>query len=122
VPVQSCNPADRGHTYNSVAMELPIADGRVLAECRADWDGVSQWPDCDGPVFHLRVRNTASVVAYALEPGKKKGEKWVEIPPGTDTLIGPGQRNQLGLENLADVRGVAISANPEGTPTAAPGG
>lgn len=117
MPIQSCNPADRGATFNAAAMELPIGNGHVLAEYRYTWDGISVWPACDGPLTLLHVRNTSSQVAYALCPGKKKGDLWVEIPAGTDTNIGAGQRNQLGLENASDIAGVGISATPDGSPS-----
>lgn len=108
MPAGTCDPASRGQTFNSVTVE----DGPVLIDCRFGWDGVSVRPSCDGPVTFLRVRNTGAVSWYARLPNKKKGNPWVEIPPGTDTQLSAGQRNQLGLQNYSDVAGVGLGPTP----------
>jgi hypothetical protein len=114
MPIGTCDPASRGEQWNVMEMQVPIGDGVVRIWCQYGWDGVSQRPDCDGPLNALRVSNTGTASAYARLPGKRRGDPWVEIPAGTDTSINAGQRFQLGLENRADLAEVTLAAAPGG--------
>lgn len=95
--------------YNVHSDEIPVRDGYVMYECRWTWDKVSVYPNCDGPITRLRVRNTSTGPAWVKVPRKKKGNPWVQIDPGTDIFLTQGQRNQLGLENYQDVVGAEVS-------------
>lgn len=109
MPIGTCDPATRGETYNSVTIE----SGPVLVDCKYGWDGVStRETGCDGPVQSIRVRSTGTVSWYARLPNKKKGNKWIEIPPGTDVTYSGGQLNSLGLQNYSDVAGVSLAPTP----------
>lgn len=106
--IGTCDPASRGQSFNELAQQ----DGPIFFVCRFGWDLVSERPNCDGPISFLQVKNTGAVTWYAHLPNKKKGDPWVEIPPGTDTTINAGTRNQLGLENYSDVAGVGLGPTP----------
>lgn len=115
MPIGTCDPVTRGQTFNEFDIHRNVEGvGVVRARGEYGWNNVStKETGCDGPLNSLRVSNFGSVSAYVLLPNKKKGDKWVEIPPGTnDEAISAGQRNQLGVENYSDVVGVTLSATP----------
>lgn len=113
MPSLTCDPAERGETFNAFRLEVifPDSSGHVSAECRYTWDGTSVRPNCDGPVTYLRTRNThPTAPAWAMLPDKKRGDPWVRIEPGTDVVTtASGQLNQLGLSRAVDVRSVVVS-------------
>lgn len=115
MPLYTCDLQPLGLTPE-FAMEIPAPNysGSVLVDCMFDWDGLSVWPDCNGPVTLLRVRNTSNVTAWALLPDKKKGSPWVQGNPGTDLTItqatkGQSSLSSLGLTNALDVKTVTIT-------------
>lgn len=116
MPTGTCDPATRGDAFNAVTLELPLPNqsGSVLVDIRFGWDGVSVRPDCDGPVSRIRTRNNGTQTAWALLPGKKKGNPWVRIDPGDDLIVtAQAQLNNLGLTNYTDVAGVdLVFTNP----------
>lgn len=117
--LRTCDTAPiTGTTDKSFALEIPNPDysGSVLADVHYVWDGVSVWPNCDGPVTSLRTRNTGDTTGWALLPDKKKAPLWMQINPGTDvTITAKGQLANLGLSNASDVQSVTITyTNPAG--------
>lgn len=79
------------------------------------WDGVSQYPACDGPVSSVRVVNTSATASgYVKVPNRRRGNKWIDIPPGTDQTISGGQLNSYGIETAADLEGIGFSLAPDG--------
>lgn len=111
MPATTCNPADRGLTYNKT--EMALQGGAILVTILWGWDGVSTIPNCNGPVQSIRVRNNSAATYYANLPNKKKPPLYVEIPAGTDaTISGKGTLRNYGLETFADTRGVTLHAQP----------
>lgn len=111
MPEGTCDPASRGDEFN--VTETAEGGGDVLITIRWGWDGVSVRPDCDGPVRDIHVRNVSQTTYYANLPNKKKGNRNIEIPPGTDVVIsGTGQLKQYGLENYSDCIGVQLHTDP----------
>lgn len=104
MPIGTCDPASRGDAFNIVE----IVEGQVSILCRYGWDGVSVMPTCDGPVEDIRVRNTGTVTMYATLPNKRRGGKFIEIPPGTDSTLSGAQLTSLGLTSYSDVAGVGL--------------
>jgi hypothetical protein len=49
---------------------------------RWTWDGVSVYPECDGPVVQVHYINTGSETWYAHLPLKTRGVTDVAITPG----------------------------------------
>lgn len=114
MPIGTCDPASRGESSTLFDLHRNV-EGVGVVRIRGDygWDGVStKLTGCDGPLNSLRISNAGVVSSYALLPNKRKGDKWVEIPAGTnDVAISAGQRNNLGVENYSDVAGVTLSAS-----------
>lgn len=110
MPDGTCDPATRGEAFNTVA--LAIDNGNVIITTRFGWDGVSVRPDCDGPVQDIRVQNLSTLTYYANLPNKKRGNRYLEILPGTDRTYSGNQLRQAGLENFSDVQGVGLSTDP----------
>lgn len=108
MPIMNCDPVAIGLTFRTEESKVPAPDGsgHVDINWAYSWDGVSTWPDCDGPVDHLTYSNSSDMPAWALIPNKKKGSAWVPIPAGTPstTISSSGQLNQLGLSNNSDVK------------------
>jgi hypothetical protein len=109
--------------FLSVTVEKALPGGGFFGfDCRYTPDGVSQRDvgiGCDGPIDTIRVYNTGSVPGYARLPNKRRGNKWLEVPPGANTTItqqttGSSSFNSLGLETYADVAGVGLSTTPSG--------
>lgn len=112
MPVQSCDPTQRGQ--GEIHNQVRIESGPVLIDSLWDWDGVSVWRDCNGPLVSVRLRNTGSIIWYANLPGKKQGNKWFEIPPGTDQTFNSNQLHNAGLDTYTDLLGVGLSGTPGG--------
>jgi hypothetical protein len=115
MPVGTCASLD--NPYLSTQYEKPApGGGSVLVDYHFHHDGVSVRPNCDGPVIYLRVRNNSTVLARALLPNKKQGNKWLDGGPGTDMVLDVVARagdqttlNNLGLTKASDVAGVQIT-------------
>lgn len=125
MPIGTCDPATRGDAFNATSLERPAPDGSgsVLIDIHYGWDGVSVRPDCNGPVWYLRVRNNSALPAWALLPNKKQGQLWMQGDPGTDQIIGnataasrtggvTNQLTSLGLLNYQDVAGIGVTFTP----------
>lgn len=111
MPEGTCDPASRGDTWN--VTETAVDNGAVLITIRWGWDGVSVRPDCDGPIQDIRVVNTSTTTYYANLPAKRRGDRNIAIPPGTDqTISNKGTLRSLGLENHSDVVGVQLFPEP----------
>lgn len=110
MPLGTCDPASRGDQWNTD--EYAVDNGNVVVTIRWDWDGVSQMPNCDGPVIDIRLRNSSQLTYYCNLPAKKKGLRNIEIPPGSDTTYSGVQLKQAGLENYSDTTGVQPYTDP----------
>lgn len=94
--IQSCDPAAHGRTYNTLF--LLIED--VSIEVRWTWDGVSVYPDCDGPLvdggtgadrWAVRVTNTSAGMTHFANTIDKNGtpRTWSIAPGQTATVTAP---------------------------------
>lgn len=101
MPKGICDPSPE--PYNTLS--LAVADGRVVAEIRWEWDGVSVYPDCDGPVIYVRIRNLSADTFEVLLPNARRPSgRIVTIGPGYDqTMTAPGALKNAGLETIRDV-------------------
>ena len=108
-----------GYLNQSLSELTENQSGYVLVDVHFTHDGTSvRATGCDGPIIWLRVRNTSTQTAWALLPQKKKGNKWVQMDPGTDQVIDtqngtPAQKNAAqkflddsGIVNFSDAAGV----------------
>lgn len=103
MPIQSCDPAAHGVTFFTVEYDV---DAVVFVTIQWDWDGVSTYPDCDGPLRSARLRNDSDVTYYCNLPAKKKGLRNFEIPPHSDNTYTPQQLRQAGLDTYVDTQGI----------------
>jgi hypothetical protein len=111
--------AANGGFLNVTAEKALPGGGYFGFDCRFTPDGVSTPPNCNGPIDAIHVYNTGSVPGYARLPNKRRGNKWIEVPPGVDSTItqqttGSNSLNSLGLETYADAAGVGLSTTPTG--------
>lgn len=93
------------------AIEYDI-EQECFVTIRFDWDGVSSWPDCDGPLVSARLRNTSDNIYYCNLPAKKKGLRNLEIPPHSDVTYTAQQMKQVGLDTRLDTAGVTPHRQP----------
>jgi hypothetical protein len=99
----TCVPADGSKPEFQVRLRAPNGSGYVSIDVIYSHDGVSVWPDCDGPLDSLHTINDSNMTAWALLPNKKKAPLWVKIDPATDVVTSAaGQLNNLGLRNASD--------------------
>ena len=108
--IRSCDPAAYGVLFNVV--QYAVDNGNVEVTITWDWDGTSTWPDCDGPVQSIRVRNSSSITYYCNLPAKRRGLRNFEIPPGTDNTYSGNQLRLAGVDRYADTLGVTPSPEP----------
>lgn len=117
MPIATCDEVARGLPYNEVAEER---EG-VAYVFRWTWDRTSAWPNCDGPIIYMRVKNTNSSPRWVLLPNKRAGSSWQQIPAGYenvwDTTLPGGAGNQaqnelrsLNIDSYVDVKNPSITA------------
>ncbi len=113
-PVPTCAGTQDG-PYRVVRLERTFPDGGLVGiTARYTWDGVSSYPACDGDVHDVHVYNTSTTKdGYVKLPNRRRGNKWIDIPPGTDVTISGGQLNSYGVETAADLNNIGLSSNPD---------
>jgi hypothetical protein len=113
MPTRTCNPADWGATWAVGRLGI----GPILLEWEAGWDGVSVWPECNGPLHSLHVLNTSTTDTwYAHFKGKRGQPKVIDIPPSTDRTFNQGQLGSRGFQDASDLGDLQIL--PTSTPPA----
>lgn len=91
------------------------ANGEVLIWIAYGWDGVSVYPDCQGPLVGARVQNTNQVggtVWYAHLEGKKNHPITVAIQPGPAATYSAAQLAAVGLSTVDDIAGLTLTQSP----------
>jgi hypothetical protein len=83
-------------------------DGQVTITIRATWDGISAWPDCDGPVIDIAFRNT-SPRAWLLQFPSGKAAKTRVLSSGMNRLFSGATLTTLGLVAATDLVGLAMT-------------
>jgi hypothetical protein len=115
MPKGVCDPSPDAHNV----VEMDIENGACQARFLWDWDGVSVFPECAGPLFRARVRNnTANVTYYAHFIGRKGTPRTVDITPGMDETRNAAWLAQRGLDEYSDLASFTIDRNPD-APTVA---
>lgn len=101
----NCDHNARGMAYDKIAIEK----GPVTLDIRFTWDGVSTHPDCDGPILTVRVTNSSTTATwYVTLPRKRRKDKFVAIPPGTDVTLNGAALSGAGFDSALDVAGVGL--------------
>jgi hypothetical protein len=94
--------------------EMTLTQDGLTCVVRYGWDGVSVFPDCNGPVEDVHLTNPTARTVWVLLPRKGSGNKWEAVLPGADiTLTKGGQLNSRGLstyDKFGDI--VTTTINP----------
>jgi hypothetical protein len=98
--------------YNVIT--LTKGNGTVTVDVRWTWDGVSVWPECDGPVVQVHYTNTGTETWYAHLPRKTRGVTDVAITPGEDQVVSGNALRQAGLDTLGTILGLTLNQSPTG--------
>lgn len=104
----SCDPAPA--QFNTQSMTK--ANGAVTIDVRYGWDGVSVWPDCQGPIISIRVTNTGTETWYAHLTGRRGQPRTIAIDPGTDRIISGAQLATVGITTLDDLAELTLTRIP----------
>lgn len=100
----SCDPTPA--TVNH--LQFDVADGQVAIDVTWAWDGISIWPDCDGPVQSIQVKNLGTT-PYTLQIPNGRKAKTVTLTPGfNQTYTSAGQFKQFGVETYRDLLDVDL--------------
>lgn len=107
MPKGVCDPSPE--PYNE--MGLSVLNGQVSIVVRWTWDGVSVYPDCDGPITEVVVTNTtAQDVTFNVPFARKANGRTYTLPASqTVTISSPGQLRQLGYETITDTENLTIT-------------
>lgn len=93
-------------------VQYEVDNRNVRVTINWEHDGVSAWPNCDGPLISVRLVNDSDFTYYCNLPAKKKGLRNFPINPHTDTTYNANQLKQAGLDVLSDTNGVTPHRNP----------
>lgn len=116
--VHSCNPADYGRTYN--AMSLTVTGGATIT-VRWNWDGVSVYPNCDGPLvdggsgqdrWAVRVVNPTANTYYAHTENKEGEWKTWTLNPGQTVTVTATQAANNGYALYSDFYDLTLTTTP----------
>ncbi len=105
MPAGTCDPASRGAEFNETAMET---DG-ITIYCRYGWDGVSERPECDGPVSLVRASNANEDTWYVHFQSTSGIWRSITLAPDETREIVEPELTQLGMDSYSDIRGFYVS-------------
>jgi len=105
--IGTCDPATRGKTFNVLATQY--AGGLVGITVRYGWDGVSTYPNCDGPIIQVQVFNNDSVSWWVHTVGRKGQPIALQMVPGFSATYTGAQLATLGFNNKTDLDELTLS-------------
>jgi hypothetical protein len=93
-----------------------VGNGAVVVDAKYGWDGVSVFPDCDGPLLGAHVTNvTPDQTWYAVFPRPRRPKAppiVITITPGFDTTYTAQQLAAVGLATITDLAAFDITQTP----------
>lgn len=91
-------------------LNLAVLDGLVSVTVESEWDGISVYPNCDGPVVSVRIRNLTDGSVSAMLPNARRASGRVyTAQPGLDmTITAPGTLKSFGYETIQDMGDLTI--------------
>lgn len=99
MPFGSCDPGVGNFNVTQLAKD----NGRVTITVYSTWDGVSTWPDCDGPISSVVLRNV-SPHAWTVTFPRGRTTKTRMIASSTNrTFTGAQLAGTIGLTTASDV-------------------
>lgn len=111
-PIPNCASTQDG-PFRVISDEVAFPDGGTCGiYTRYTWDGVSQYPTCNGPIDQVRVVNTSATYSGKITlPARRRGTTTIIVDPGTDQTVRGGQLNSFGIETASDMDRVGLSNN-----------
>lgn len=100
----SCDPGPG--SFNRTVLSKD--DGRATITMRSTWDGVSEPPDCDGPIADVTFRNT-SPRAWLIEFPVGRAAKTRVMASGISRVFSGSQLVSIGLVNAVDLAGLRMT-------------
>jgi hypothetical protein len=100
----SCDPGPGNYNVTQLSKD----NGRATITIRSTWDGVSTWPDCDGPIVDVTLRNT-SPTPWLLSLPVGRAARTRIIASGANRVFVGAQLTPLGLTSAADVLGLLMT-------------
>lgn len=94
---------------------LAKGNGQITVTISLGWDGVSAYPDCDGPINSVRIQNTGTTVWYLHLPKARGGSRAVAITAGVDRSFTGAQLAQIGLVTIDDISELRVTQSPDPT-------
>lgn len=105
MPRGTCDPSPEPHHKTVLAR----GDGTVIFTALWDWDGVSVYPDCTGPMFSMRIQNTGLDTWVLSLPNSEVTQKTRDLAPGVDQTFTGRQLAAVGLITVADIDSVELT-------------
>lgn len=84
-------------------------EGRATITIRATWDGISVWPDCDGPIVDVTFRNT-SPHAWLLSFPVGRASKTRVLASAANRMFTGSQLTTIGLINVSDIAELTMTS------------
>jgi hypothetical protein len=110
MPKGTCDHTLDPRGFNSITMTK--GGGDVTIDVRWTWDGVTVWPECDGPITRIRVINTGEVTWYAHVRRRRGGTRAVALDPGESRNYTGNQLANAGIESLSDLDDLVLTTSP----------
>lgn len=115
MPKGNCNPAP--DAYNQQV--LALGNGAIQVDAHYGWDGVSVFPDCNGPLLSAHVTNaTVDQTWYAVFPRPRRPKAppiVITMGPGFDQTYTQQQLSSVGLDTIQDLQDFTLTqTNPNG--------
>jgi hypothetical protein len=89
---------------------LRYANNTILVDIAWTWDGVSQYPACEGPVNWVRVANTGTETWTVRIPrAGKVGGRTYSLLAGVDVTLSDAVLKTRGYELLSQVEDLSLT-------------
>lgn len=106
---RNCNPAP--DPYHVV--QYSKGNGEVFVEVGYGWDGISVFPNCQGPLVGARVSNLSQTRTwYAVFTRPRGGVRVITFAPGTVQTYSAAQLSSVGLDTREDINAFALTLTP----------
>jgi hypothetical protein len=96
--MSSCDPGVGNYNVTQLSKD----NGRAMITIRSTWDGVSVWPNCDGPIVDVTFRNT-SPHAWLLSFPVGRAAKTRSLMSGANRVFTGAQLAPIGLVAATDI-------------------
>jgi hypothetical protein len=104
IPGDSCDPGSSGFNVTQIVRD----NARVAVTIRSTWDGVSAWPNCDGPIVDVTLRNT-SPKAWLLSVPFGRTSKTRTVASSANRIFSGTQLATIGLVNTSDLADLTLT-------------